>query len=77
MNNLVKILSSDDGEPRDKNLQFWHLVVNESGSQTLCEGEFFGYGESGCEFEVKSTKKGGITCPKCLAHIKAMKAVKL
>ena len=77
MNYLVKILKDNNGEVRDKDQQFWHLVVNYTGSQTFCEGEFFGYGESGCEFEEKSVKRGGITCPKCLKKIKEIKKVKL
>ena len=60
MNNLVKILTSDDGEPREETEQYWHLVYNETGAQTFCEGEFFGYGESACEYEEKSVERGGI-----------------
>lgn len=77
MNYLVKILSDDSGEPREKYQQYWHYVTNKTGNQTLCEGEFFGFGESGCEYEVKQVKRGGITCPKCLAEIKDIKAIKL
>lgn len=77
MNYLVKILKDDNGEYRDKDHQFWHLVVNWTGTQTFCEGEFFGYGESGCEFEEKKVKRGGINCPKCLEKIKEIKKVKL
>ena len=75
MNNLVKILSSDDGEKREE--KKWCLIVNYTGSQTFCEGEFFGFGESGCEFETKTVKRGGITCRKCLRKIKDVKKVKL
>ena len=74
---LVKILSSDDGEPRDKHLQYWHWILTDTGNHTLCEGEFFGYGESACEYEIKTVKRGGITCPKCLEIIKEIKAIKL
>lgn len=77
MNHLVKILSDNAGEIRDKDFQYWHFVSNKGGSQTLCEGEFFGYGESGCEFEEKSVERGGITCPKCLEFIKEIKSIKL
>lgn len=76
MNCLVKILSSDDGEVRIDPV--WCLISpNPTGAQTLCQGEFFGYGESGCEYETKEVKKGGITCPRCIDHIKQIKAVKL
>jgi hypothetical protein len=76
---LVKILSDDKNEPRELYLQVWHLVdiANSSGACTLCEGEYFGVGESGCEFEVKSVKRGGITCKKCLDILKAYKKIKL
>jgi len=77
MNYLVKILSDDSGEPREKDFQFWHYVVDKGGTQTLCEGEFFGKGESGCEFETKTIYRGGITCPNCLQQIKEIKAIKL
>ena len=75
MNFLVKILVSDDGEKREP--QKWCLVVHYTGSQTFCQGEFFGFGESGCEFETKTVKKGGITCDECLRKIKEIKNVKL
>lgn len=76
MNHLVKILSADDGEKR-KNTK-WCLVVNKcAGNMTLCEGEYFGMGESGCEYEYKTVEKGGITCSDCLAQIKYIKNIKL
>ena len=77
MNFLVKILTSDDGEPRDLDLQYWHYVINDDAERTLCEGEAFGEGESSCEYERKSVKRGGITCPDCLLKIKKIKAIKL
>ena len=78
MNNLVKILSSDEGEPREKHLQYWHYVDCVCGDPcTLCEGEYFGLGQSGCEYKTKIVGKGGITCPLCLARIKGIKAIKL
>jgi hypothetical protein len=77
MNHLVKILSDDAGEERDKELQYWHLAIHNTGSQTLCEGEFFGYGESGCIYRERTVERGGITCPKCIQFIDEIKAVKL
>ena len=77
MHTLVKILSSDDGEPRDKDLQYWHWIENRTGTATLCEGEFFGSGESACEYEIKEVQRGGITCPVCLEIIKEFKKIKL
>jgi len=78
MNNLVKILSSDDGEIRDKENQVWCLVETVCGdSATFCQGEYFGFGASGCEFEVKTVERGGITCPRCIERIKTIKSVRL
>ena len=78
MHRIVKILSSDDGEPTPKDSQVWHLVVVEAGSScTLCGGEYFGFGESGCEYEAKNVDKGGITCKECLKIIKRFKDIKL
>jgi hypothetical protein len=76
MNALVKILTSDDGETR-RNPK-WHLAVSTTGDfATFCEGEFFGLGASGCEYETKTSKRGGITCPLCLEKIREIKKVKL
>ena len=77
---LVKITMSDDMEFREKEDQFWHLVDlydTEGGRSTLCEGEFFGIAQSGCEYELKATKRGGVTCPKCLKKIRGYKSIKL
>lgn len=78
MNGLVKILTSDSGEPREKANQVWHYVdVACAGNQTLCEGEYFGLGESGCKYKTKTVEKGGITCKECINKIKDYKAIKL
>lgn len=79
MNRLVKILTDDSGIERRVELQYWHLVdpTNAIGDATLCEGEFFGVGESGCDYQTKQVQRGGITCPECLSKIKTIKAVKL
>jgi hypothetical protein len=75
MNTLVKIITTDDGnETNDNN---WHLVDpgNPLGEATLCGEEFFGGGESACEFELKESKRGGVTCPKCLTRLRIYKSV--
>ncbi len=73
---LVKILSSDDGSKR--NNRVWCYFTNESATKrTFCEGEAFGVGDSSCEFKLKEVQKGGITCPKCIAKIKTIQAIKL
>jgi hypothetical protein len=75
-NGLVKILTSDSGEKRIK--LKWHLIHEIcGGNATLCGGEYFGLGESGCDYKLKTTKKGGITCEQCLKIIKEIKAIKL
>jgi hypothetical protein len=76
MNHLVKILSNDDGDKISDPV--WCLVHQIcGGNATLCKGEYFGFGESGCVYEIKKVKKGGITCLQCLEIIKKIKAVKL
>lgn len=77
MNELVKITRDDDGQLTEN--PNWHLIdpTNEQGQAALCTQEFFGYGESRCEYETKKTKRGGITCPNCLQKIRLIKAVKI
>ncbi len=77
MNELVQLITNDDGDPVWESK--WCLIdpSNPCGVATLCTGEFIGDGESACTYETKSTKRGGITCEKCLLIIKEYKAVKL
>lgn len=77
-NMLVRIICDDDGELKD-DPEAWHLVDpgNPQGYAALCTAEFFGVGESACEFETKKVESGGITCQKCIDRVKAYKAVKL
>lgn len=77
LNELVKIIRSDDGDLTENDS--WHLVdpTNDQGPAALCTQEFFGFGESMVEFETKTAKRGGVTCPECLKKIRLMKAVKL
>lgn len=75
-NQLVKLLTNDDGDSYDD--PRWHLIdYNGSDPATFCSGEFFGYGQSGCDYDIKVVKRGGITCESCLEKIKDIKAVKL
>lgn len=78
MNRLVRITVNDDGDAQDTG-HLWHLVdpANGQGDAALCTGEFFGHGESRCEYEIKTAARGGITCPECLAILRLHKAVKL
>jgi hypothetical protein len=78
MNKLVQIIKDDDGFPKD-DADVWHLVdpCNDQGPAALCTQEFFGIGESVCEFKTKMVNAGGITCPECLRKIRDYKAVRL
>ena len=79
MNDLVRLLTDDDGEPKD-DAAVWHLVdpANDQGPAALCTQEFFGEGESsGVTFETKDAVRGGITCPLCLEKLRLYKAVRL
>jgi hypothetical protein len=78
VNTLVRIPRDDDGYLKDDG-DVWHLVdpENHQGASALCTGEFFGAGESACEFEIKEVSRGGITCPRCVSILKGYKAVKL
>src|SRR5688500_11894042 len=70
-NHLVKITRDDNGE----NIKYakWCLAVNRAGGwQSLCSGQFFGMGESDCEYQ---EKRGRVTCPNCIEQIKEIKRV--
>ena len=57
---------------------FWHLVVNECGSDmTFCGGQVYTFGDTAGVFKTKTVKRGGITCKNCLDKIKRIKAVRL
>ena len=73
---IVKILSGDDYEVRENAV--WCLSEESCGdSSTFCDNEYFGYGASSAEYEVKIVEKGGITCEKCLRKIKRIKELKI
>ena len=73
---VVKLLVGDDYEPKEK--PKWCLVIDSCGDKaTLCTREYFGYGASRCEYEIKEVEKGGVTCPDCLKIIKSMKSIDL
>ena len=73
---IVKILSGDDYVTRENPV--WCLVQSSCGdSATFCDTEYFGFGASSCEYEVKIVESGGITCEKCLEKINAIKEIKL
>lgn len=74
LNNVVKIIDDDDGIK--KKYAKWCLVdpCNNQGRAALCTQEFFGEGESSCEYKIK---KGVITCPNCIEIIKTYHKIKL
>lgn len=76
MNKLVRINRDEDGELTGRKV--WCLVdpSNEQGPAAFCTQEFFGPGESSCEYEVKE-QLGGITCEHCIEKLKILKAVRI
>ena len=79
MNHLIRILTSDRGEIYDEDFaKLWHIAIESAGCvETLCGGEVVGFGASGCKYEEKTVKRGGITCEKCIEVLKSIKRVKL
>jgi hypothetical protein len=76
MARVVKILTHDDGTKNEN--KRWCLTVHEAGTdRTLCEGEAFGIGDSGCEYIEKVAVSGSITCEDCRKKIKWFKSIKL
>jgi len=66
---VVKIITDDYGEQK-KNKNVWHLSILSCGDPcTLCEGEFYGMGQSNCTYKEKIVKSNGVTCIECLKHI--------
>ena len=75
MHTVVKITRDENGEDPDRG---WCLVSNSGGSAVaFCTGEAYGFGEGDAEGDVKTLKRGGITCPDCLEEIKIIKSVRL
>lgn len=77
MNDLVMIFTDHTGMIVDEPL--WHLVDMIAGEpSTICTMQPVStqiYRQM--LIDEKSVKRGGITCPDCLAVVKHMKAVKL
>lgn len=70
---IVKLLTTDRGEKAE--FPKWHYAYNhQTGRMALCTAEYYGEGESGCEYK---TKVGKITCPNCLEIINHFKKLKL
>jgi len=72
---LVKILTFEGGDTVEDPVWCW--VQNIDARRALCNGQAFGFAESGVEFKSKTVNRGGITCPYCLKYIKEFKEIKL
>lgn len=73
MEKVVRISVNDDGDFTGD--ERWHYVVHwDATDRALCTMEAFGIGDSGAEFK---TKRGKITCDKCIRIINEFKKVKL
>ncbi|MEM6886269.1 MAG: hypothetical protein AAF571_14690 [Verrucomicrobiota bacterium] len=79
MNEVVKLIKNEDNEIIPESERVWCLVDPGIGDakRTFCEGEVYGFGEGNANGIEKTVKRGGITCPACLAKLKNYKAVKL
>lgn len=68
-----------DGYPIQDKDREWHLYVDIGGGDAaFCSGEFVGMGEGMIvDYDVKTVKRGGITCHACLEKIRDIKAVRL
>lgn len=73
-NSVVKIIMHDDGTK--SRYPKWHLIdpCNYQGPSTLCAGEFFGEGESACDYKLKI---GVVTCKECILMIKTYQKIKI
>lgn len=76
MNYLIKITRDDDGFLVEAPV--WHLIDPDPrmGAKSLCTGEFFGEGESGVEYKLKSVLRG-VPCETCREIIKSYKKIRL
>ncbi|KIC42206.1 hypothetical protein RA27_02080 [Ruegeria sp. ANG-R] len=75
---LCKLIRDDDGDCIPDDEQVWCLVTPYAdGDQRFCTAEYFGDGEGNAVAKTKRVKRGGITCPQCISHIKLIKAVRL
>lgn len=73
---LVLMLTDDDGEAYDEPV--WHIIDEyNTDPATLCSGEYFGVGQSNCEYKLKTVSRGGVTCKKCLNKAKWLKSFRL
>ena len=78
MNTLVRLNYDTDGTL--SNDDYWHYGTQITGENAiLCTGEMIDDIDdtNGPPCETKTVKRGGITCPNCLEHIKDIKAIKL
>ncbi|WP_390240996.1 hypothetical protein [Vibrio sp. R78045] len=77
-NFLIKMTIDDDGEAIDVEDQKWCLsspASNDAG-RVLCTHAVLDI-DTNAIWEDKTVVRGGITCEKCIAIVRAFKAVKL
>ena len=78
-NSLVKIFIDEDGLKVPKEDQRWCLADPSPQLDTervLCSGQVLDI-DTHAQWEEKITKRGGITCDKCLEAVRGYKQIKL
>lgn len=70
---VVKITKDHCGE-KIKHAKWCYIHEICGGDVAFCSGQYFGQGESSCEYTIK---KGKITCPDCIEKIKEIKTIRL
>lgn len=80
--NIVKLTTVDDWQSKESarhiDKPVWCLVVESCGDNaTFCKNEYFGEGQSSCNYELKTVTKNGVTCPDCLKMISKIKSINI
>jgi len=70
---VVKIIRDEDGS-KILYAKWCYVHVICGGNASFCTGQYFGIGESRCEY---ISKQGKITCPDCIEKIKEIKSIAL
>lgn len=79
MNSLVRLTTDESGQPLlPEEQKVWHLTSLSCGEVTvLCSADFFWENYEPETVFTKETKRGGVTCPACIAIVKSIKSVRL
>ena len=75
MNILVKITALESGEPVEDAKWCLLLAIGDT-ARTVCTGDAID-GSSHYEHQIKTVKRGGITCEDCIQTVKIFKEIKL